>query len=165
MPATQIDVTASSTATTVSLLFTLSPVLQLAADEVFEINGGFSANVTGSSRELTNVDLELQGSVGGNAFDFIEIGSNTLADSNAIDAGTPGPVSFGSALANLSTFALLWDLQGETGPNSSATVNSFQVTFDLRDPPLAMAPESAALPLLLSGLIGIDLLGMRRNRA
>lgn len=168
VPANTIDVTASSTATTVTLLFDFDPDLQVAFDDVFEINGGFSTSVTGSSRELISVDLQLQAAVTGNIGDFvfIELGSNTLADSATIDPANAGPQSFGSALANLSTYPLLWDMQGEAGdPGTSASVNAFQVTFELHDPVQTTVPESATLPLILSGLIGMGVLGMRRNSA
>ena len=69
------------------------------------------------------------------------------------------PVSFSSALAGLSTFALEWDLQGEAGdPGTAATVSAFEVTFDLRTPPPPAVPEPAVLWLMLSGLIGVGAL-------
>ncbi|MGB5832183.1 MAG: VPLPA-CTERM sorting domain-containing protein [Thiohalocapsa sp.] len=160
-----IDVTGSSTATSASLLFSFDPLLQLAAEEAFEINGGFSAGIAGGLLELTGVTLELAGSAGGGSFDFIELGSNTLGASATIDAGTPGPVSFGTSLAGLTAYNLLWDLQGEIDIDSSATVNSFEVTFDLRSLPPAAVPEPAALPLILSGLIALALHRKRRNSA
>jgi hypothetical protein len=165
--AADIDVTGSSTATTVSLLFSFDPIA-LGEEEVFEISGRFSTSVSGSSRELTGVEITLQGSVGGAAFDFIEAGSNTLGDSATIDPGTAGPVSIDAVLTNLTTYDLLWDLQGETDVGSSATVNSLLVTFSLRDPNPPQpqpAPVPAALPLLLAGLIGMHFIRRRRNTA
>lgn len=162
-----IDVTASSTATTVTLDYMLDPELMLGGFDFYEFESGFSAAVdAGSSRRFTSLRIVLADARRvGDA--FIEIGSdspNMLASLST--AG--GPIDGIAALASLSSVDFDFFSQGESFESDSmASLGRFQITFGLNEaitPIGATVPLPATLPLLLGG-IGLFGFVSRRKRA
>jgi len=166
VPASTVDVSISSTANTVRLLFTFDPLIDLTApDDVFEINGGFTVNV-GSSRLLTEVAYDFV------SFDrdgdaFVEVGSSTFGGLVIFSNGGEQHTDSEAIAPPVGSLAFLWDAQGEVfSAGGAADLGAFGVTFTLDSDftPTGAVPVPAALPLLASGVLAFGFAGWRRRR-
>ena len=166
IPASDIDVTTSSTAGSVSLDMVFNGVAM--GSDLFEIFGGFDVTVGGGLRELIGVTMTVFGAVE-DVDDFVEAGSNTMGGSAIIEVGSLSPQSFSFALSSLTSLSMEWDAQGEA--ELFASLDRILITYDLSGqlpppppPPVGVVPAPGVLALIAPALLGFGLLGARRKR-
>jgi len=158
-----IEVTTSSTATTVTLDFAFDPaasVAPVAETSIFEFFLDFTASVSGSARELVGVTLsstetDMVTAAGGSVDIEYSVGPFTTSTNKILifDGG-------GTQLSDSTTFAATTSsvfggfIEGEAPVDGSATLAGYALTFDLSGtaPPPEVVPLPAGLPLMLAGL-------------
>ncbi|SHL58794.1 VPLPA-CTERM protein sorting domain-containing protein [Roseovarius marisflavi] len=174
-----LEVTASSTASTTTLSFSLDPGASIAGFDtssglphVFDFFVDFNVAVTGgSTRTLTDVTLG-----GGDLFATVDAFSEVVF-ADAIntpsivleifeDAQPDSQTSDSAMLGGVSTLGLFGQVEGKTFvETATAGLSTFSLTFDLSGtaPPPATIPLPAGLPLLLAGLGSLALLRRRKT--
>jgi len=170
--ASEIEVTTSSTASTTTLSFALTPGASVTEFAVFDFFVDFSVAVSGaSSRTLTDVTL------GGGDLIATEDAFSKIGFADAIispsveleifeDTLTGSQTSETAMLGGLSSLDLFGTVEGNTFVDgATAGLSTFSLTFDLAGtaPPPSPIPLPAGLPLLLAGLGGLALLRSRKT--
>ena len=178
--ASEIEITTSSTATSVSLTASIDPAISISGidptsgfEHIFDFFLDFEVSITGSARTIVGVSLG-DGDLfaaGTDAFaeviyDVEDAASNPLVSNLEIFAvtGSTDQTSDSAAIAPLTELLFLGAIEGNTFDDSStAGLSTFTLTLDLAGtPPPAPVPLPAALPLLLSGLGAVFWVGRRR---
>jgi hypothetical protein len=182
--ASQVDVTTTSTDSSVTLKATVDPaigisggtdVVELIFDFILDFNVSVSST---SSREITGVTLGLGNLFAtGNAFsevifdivDFQVPEGNDLEIFEAPQLSQTSQTSDTVALAATRFLAFRGDIEGNTrADDATAGFSTFSLTFDLEGtappPPIdGVVPVPPALPLALSAFAGFALLRRARR--
>jgi hypothetical protein len=175
--ADQIEITTSSTASTVTLTATIAPPISIMGvdastgfEHLFDFFLDFDVAISGSARTFSGVslgggDLFATGTDGlsevvydevGGAFSNLEI----FEDTEGVDQSSDM-----RALMGLTALSLEGVIEGETETaDATAGLSTFSLTFALDgDPPMPVIPTPAALPLMLGALGGLGLFARRRR--
>lgn len=159
-----IDVTGSSTATSVTLTYAFDPALALDGEEIFEFDSQFTATVAGASSRLINSISIGLADYSRSGDSFVEIGSNTPFMLVYGDATSEVLTDSGS-VSPTSNVTFNFFSQGETFDAAArAGLSRFTITLGLDSGLPPAVPLPASLPLLLGG-VGLMGLLSRRKRA
>ncbi|MDD9716426.1 hypothetical protein PVW48_06700 [Dinoroseobacter sp. PD6] len=173
--ASEVDISTSATASTVSLTATIDPAISIAGADaasgfghLYEFFLDFTVSVSASSaRTLESVTLG-----GGDLFATNEGVSEVIFDIVGIGGGVdleifeaPGftaasATSDTETLSSQTSLDFLGQIEGDTRDGDTAGISTFTITFDLggmAPPPPHVIPVPAGLPLLLTGLVGLGL--------
>jgi hypothetical protein len=178
--ASQIEITTSSTASSVTLTATINPAISIADEgganlpHIFDFFLDFSVSVSStSSRVITGVTLgggdlfATRSGVSEVIYDIVGLGG--LNDLEIFDAPSLSPSSQTSqsqVLADLGLVDFRGRIEGDTRAGDTAGLSSYSLTFDLAGtpPPLdGVVPVPPALPLALTAFAGFALLRRARR--
>ena len=178
--ASEIEITTSSTAGTVSLTASIDPAISIAdaasptLDHIFEFLLDFTVSVAApSSRQIVGASLgggDLSAS--GDAVSEVRYAPGGFAIAGdrleifEAPGFTPSSATFDTqSFAATSSILFEGSIEGNTGPGGTAGLSTFTLTFDLvGDPPgPGVVPVPATLPLMLGALAGFGFLRRRRG--
>ncbi len=148
---------------TIALSFVINPALSVSGeDDELELTFNFDTSITApSTRTITQATLDL---ITQNVINdaFVEI-NETLTPGGSLqvfdEIGNTDPLSDSTVLADLTAIAIEGNVQmGAFENGASATLTQFDYGFTIAGTPV---PIPAALPLFLSALVGLRLIGKK----
>jgi hypothetical protein len=177
--ASEVDITTSSTASSVTLTATIDPGISISGafgdfPYIFDFFLDFNVSVSAaSSRKITAVtlgsgDLFATGAgVSEVIYDILGFqAGNDLEIFEAPGLAPSSKTSDTQSLASMSFLAFQGQIEGDTRAGDTAGLSTFSLTFDLADaapPPDGVVPVPPALPLALTAFAGFALLRRARR--